>query len=136
MLQKDKTILLIDDEDSQRRFMHSVLEDAGYNVLDGSDYEEALVIHKQHGGRINVLLTDISLPGKNGCELAKTLLEIDPGLKVIFISGATGAEVCRFHGIVTTDLHFLEKPFRAADLLQRLRDVLENGGPLLTRTAG
>jgi two-component system, cell cycle sensor histidine kinase and response regulator CckA len=136
MLQKHKTILLIDDETSQRTFMRRVLEDAGYNVLEGADYDEALVVHSQHKGKIDVLLTDISLPGRNGYELAKALLAIDPGLNAIFVSGLAGAEACRFHGMATTDVHFLEKPFNAADLLRRVRCVLKAGGPYLTRTAG
>jgi two-component system cell cycle sensor histidine kinase/response regulator CckA len=135
MLQKHKTIILIDDESSQRRFMRHVLEDAGYNVLEGADYEEALVIHRQYRGKIGVLLTDISLPGQNGYVLARTLLDTDPGLNVIFISGLAGAETCRYYGMATTDVHFLEKPFNAADLLRRVRRVLEVGGPFLTRTA-
>jgi DNA-binding NtrC family response regulator len=135
MLQKHKTILLIDDEASQRAFMRRVLEDAGYNVLEGGDYDQALVIHNQHRGKIDVLLTDISLPGRNGYELVKDLIAINPDLNAIFVSGAAGSEVCRFHGMATTDVHFLEKPFKAADLLQRVRRVLEAGGPFLTRTA-
>lgn len=135
MLKKHKTVLLIDDEPSQRRFMSRVLEDAGYTVLEGADYDEALVIHNQHRRKIDVVLTDISLPGRNGYVLVKALLEIDPGLNAIFISGLAGAEVCRFYGMATTDEHFLEKPFNASDLLQRIRRVLEAGGPFLTRTA-
>jgi DNA-binding NtrC family response regulator len=135
MLQKHKTILLIDDEASQRTFMRRVLEDAGYSVLEGVDYHEALVIHNQHRGKIDVLLTDISLPGRNGYVLARALLDMDPGLNVIFVSGLAGAEMCQFYGMATTDVHFLEKPFNAADLLRRVRRVLESGGPFLTRTA-
>jgi two-component system cell cycle sensor histidine kinase/response regulator CckA len=136
MLQKHKTILLIDDESSQRAFMRRVLEDAGYSVLEGSDYDEGLVMHKQHRGKIDVLLTDISLPSRNGYELAKTLIELDPDITALFVSGPAGAEACRYNGMATTDVHFLEKPFNAADLLRRIRCVLETGGPYLTRTAG
>jgi DNA-binding response OmpR family regulator len=81
------------------------------------------------------VLTDISLPGRNGYDLVKTLLDIDPGISAIFISSLAGAEVCRYHGMATTDSHFLEKPFQPADLLRRVRTVLEFGGPFLTRTA-
>ncbi len=116
--------------------MRRVLEDSGYRVLEGADYDEALVINDLHPGKIDVLLTDISLPGQNGYELARTLLDHNPGLSVIFMSGIAGAEVCRFYGMATTDQHFLEKPFQAADLLRRFRRVLEVGGPFLTRTAG
>lgn len=136
MLQKHKTVLVIDDEASQRRFIRRVLEDGGYSVLEGADYDEALVSHNQHRGKVDVLLTDISLPGRNGYELARALLDVSPGLSVIFMSGIAGAEVCRFYGMATTDLHFLEKPFHAAELLRRVGRVLEAGGPFLTRTAG
>jgi two-component system cell cycle sensor histidine kinase/response regulator CckA len=136
MLQKHKTILLIDDEASQRRFMSRVLEDAGYSVLEGTDYDEALVIHSQHHGKIDVVLTDISLPGRNGYELVKALLDREPGLNAIFTSALSGAEVCRFYGMATTDVHFLEKPFSGADLIRRVRSVMETGGPYLTRCAG
>src|SRR5580700_7113432 len=135
MLQKHKTILLIDDEAAQRTFMRRVLEDAGYNVLEGADYDEALVIHSQYRGKIDLILTDISLPGRNGYVLVKAMLDIEPGLGAIFISGPAGAEACRFHGMATTDMHFLEKPFQPSDLLRRVRHVLETGGPYLTRTA-
>jgi DNA-binding NtrC family response regulator len=136
MLQKHKTILLIDDETSQRIFMRRALEEAGYNVLEGANYDEASIIHNHHQGKIDVVLTDISLPGRNGYELVKSLLIIDPGLRAIFISGLAGSELCRFYGMATSDIHFLEKPFNAARLLQRIRSVLETGGPYLTRAAG
>jgi len=135
MLQKHKTILLIDDEASQRSFMRRVLEDAGYTVLEGANCDEGLLIHGQYRGKIDVVVTDISLPGQNGYVLVKTLLDLDPGISAIFISAVSGSEVCRYHGMATNDLHFLEKPFRGADLLRRVRLVLETGGPFLTRTA-
>src|ERR1035438_3583488 len=132
MLQKHNTILLIDDEASQRRLMSRVLEDAGYNVLEGADYDEALVIHNQYRGKIDVLITDISLPGSNGYQLARALLDMQPGLSVIFISGLAGSELCRYYGMATTDVHFLEKPFNGTGLLRRVRQVLEVGGTYLT----
>jgi DNA-binding NtrC family response regulator len=136
MLPKQTTILLIDDEASQRRFIRRGLEDAGYTVVEGADYDEALIVVNQHRGEIDVLLTDVSLPGRNGYELARALLAHNPGLSVIFMSGIAGAEVCRFYGMATTDLHFLEKPFHAGDLVRRVHRVLESGGPFLTRGAG
>ena len=104
-------------------------------VLEGADFKEALVIHKQHPGAIDVVLTDISLPGHNGYVLVKALLDRQPGLSAIFMSGLAGAEVCRFEGMATTDLHFLEKPFSGEELLRRVRCVSECGGQFLTRTA-
>jgi DNA-binding response OmpR family regulator len=135
MLRKNKTILLIDDEATQRSFMRRVLEEAGYTVLEGSDFGEGLLIHSQYHGKVDVVVTDISLPGGNGYALVKKLLDVDPCINAIFISAASGAELCRFHGMATTDLHFIEKPFRGAELLRRVRLVLESGGPFLTQCA-
>jgi DNA-binding response OmpR family regulator len=132
---KHTTVLLIDDEASQRRFMRRILEDADYEVLEGADFNEALIIHRRYPETIDIVLTDVSLPGQNGYVLAKALLERQPGLSAIFISGLAGAELCRFYGMATTDLHFLEKPFTGAELLRRVRRVSEFGGPFLTRTA-
>jgi DNA-binding NtrC family response regulator len=135
MSRNHTTVLLIDDEASQRNFMRRVLEDAGYKVLEGADFAEALAIHEQHLGTIDVVLTDVSLPGLNGYVLVKALLDLQPGLSAIFMSGLAGAEVCRFYGMTTTDLHFLEKPFSGEQLLRRVRRISEYGGPFLTRTA-
>jgi DNA-binding NtrC family response regulator len=135
MPRKHTTVLLIDDEASQRSFIRRALEDAEYEVLDGADFNDALAIHKQYKGTIDVVLTDVSLPGQNGYVLVRALLDMQPGLTAIFISGRAGAEVCRFYGMATTDLHFLEKPFTSGVLLRRVQRVLEYGGPFLTRTA-
>jgi two-component system, cell cycle sensor histidine kinase and response regulator CckA len=136
MPRKQHTVLLIDDEASQRTIMRRALEDAGYEVLEGADFNDALAIHERYRGTIDVVLTDVSLPGHNGYVLVKALLDRQPGLNAIFMSGLTGAEMCRFYGMATTDRHFLEKPFSPAQLLRRLRWVADYGGPFLTRTAG
>lgn len=115
--------------------MRRALENADYHVLEGADFDDAMAIQKQHPGKISAVLTDISLPGHNGYVLVKALLDRQPGLSAIFMSGLAGAQVCRFYGMATTDMHFLEKPFRAAELLSRVRRVIESGGPFLTRTA-
>ena len=135
MPQKHKTILLVDDEDSQRHFMSRALENAGYNVLEGANYDEALVIHEQNRGKIDVLVTDISLPGANGYVLARALLDREPHMNVVFISAVAGSELCRYYGMTTTDVHFLGKPFNSISLLRRIQLVMEAGGPYLVRTA-
>ncbi len=135
MPKSHKTVLLIDDEASERDFMRRVLEDADYEVLEGADFNDALVIHKQYPGTIDVVLTDVSLPGQNGYVLVKALLDRQPDLSAIFMSGLAGAQVCRFYGMATNDLHFLEKPFASDELLRRVQRVAQYGGPFLTRTA-
>jgi len=115
-----KTILLVDDEPVVREALGDVLTLHGYDVMVSEDYYTALQASKLHNGRIDLLLTDIALPGLNGCELARKLVSYRPELKVLLISGYTGSEICQYYRVQLGDLHFLAKPFTPAELLQRL----------------
>jgi two-component system cell cycle sensor histidine kinase/response regulator CckA len=119
-----KTILVVDDELEDRQQMRTSLEAASYRVLEASNYHSGVNIFAQHSHEIDLLIADISLPDTNGCELAKSILEIKPDLKVLLVSGHTGAEVCRFYGLTSLELHFLEKPFKPVDLLIRVYRVM------------
>jgi len=122
------TILLVDDEAVQRNLMRQALQAEGYHVLESADYEEALVVHERHLGDIDLLLIDLRLPGGNGYELSRTMLTLEPHLKVLFISGHAGSALCKFFEMEVTDVHFLQKPFLAQDLVDRVRSVLETAG--------
>jgi DNA-binding response OmpR family regulator len=124
-----RTILVIDDEADQRGLMRTILRLEEYAVLEASDYAGALAVQARHPGEIDLLLIDVSLPGGNGYDLSQTLLAIEPHLKVLFISGHAGAEVCRFFDMPVTDAHFLSKPFHPAELLQRVKSILEAADP-------
>ena len=121
-----QTILLVDDEVKQRKKMRRTLEAVGYKVMESRDYAEASAIYQRFSDRIDLLLVDVCLPGNYGCELARRALTGRPELRVLLMSGSTGAEVCRFYGISATDVHFLAKPFREADLLARVAYLLED----------
>jgi hypothetical protein len=136
MTVRSNTILVVDDEITERKRMRSTLVSAGYAVIESRDYREARAIFERRRDEIGMLLIDVSLPGNNGCELAKDALAIDPQIKVLLISGHTGAEICRFYGIPATDVHFLEKPFRGVDLLARVKYVLESSEPLTGNATG
>src|SRR5437667_12902004 len=123
-------ILLVDDEANQRYRMSAVLRRAGYRVIQTRDYQEASAVYLRFRDEIDMLLIDVSIPGQNGCELAKTAKAQNPGVKVLLMSGQAGAEVCRFYGISATDVHFLEKPFRPVDMLARVKYVLESAEPI------
>ena len=125
-----KTIMLVDDEVRERKRLRVILRSAGYDVIEARDFHEARATYQRRRDEIQMLLIDVSLPGNNGCELAKSARAHDPEVKVLLMSGRTGAEVCKFYGIPATDVHFLAKPFRAADLVERVRYVLESGEPL------
>ena len=124
MTQGSKTILLIDDEAPTRDFVCRILRGAGYIVLEGEGYDEALALHERYSEEIDLLLVDAALPGRNGFELAQTLRQARPGLQVLFTSGHVGAQLCRFYGMSPTDVHFLNKPFPAAELTERIRCIL------------
>jgi len=104
--------------------MADALTREGYAVSTAIDAPSALGVIQQQPN-ITLLITDISLPGTNGCDLARQALEIRSGLKVLFVSGYVGAEVCRYYGIPITDLFFLRKPFSPQGLITRVRRVLE-----------
>ena len=105
--------------------MRRALRTKGYRVLEASDYQQAENVHAQHSGQIDLLLTAVSLPGGNGYELARALLNVDTGIKVLFVSGQTGAKVGEFYDKNLIDPHTLSRPFGPADLLQRVKHLLE-----------
>jgi len=75
---------------------------------------------------VDLLIADVALPERNGCELAKHLLGIEPQLGVLFVSGFVGYEVCKQYGIPVSDLHFLPKPFVARELVARVDEILNS----------
>ena len=85
-------ILLVDDESVDLYVMQRSLEKAGYRVFAAEHAEQALAELLAHASEIDMLVTDISLPGKTGLELARDCLRVSPELKILFVSGWTGAE--------------------------------------------
>lgn len=124
MSKSKKTILIIDDEVSIRKLIRDTLSH-NYWVLEAENYDEAVAIAEDRRGEIDMLLVDVSLPGKNGFQTAKALRNIDPNVKLLFMSGPVGAELTKYYGVPTTDVHFLPKPFSTAELLERVTFVLK-----------
>jgi CheY-like chemotaxis protein len=115
--QRTKTILVVDDEDATRRLIGMILRQDGYAVLEAADCETAESIHQRRRGEIDLLLTDISLDGPNGGELAAALRRDEPHLHVLFMSGQPeAAEVYA---------PFLSKPFGVAELLRQVKKSVE-----------
>jgi two-component system, cell cycle sensor histidine kinase and response regulator CckA len=130
MPNSNTVVLVVDDEEIDSVLMRRSLERAGgFSVLEARSYDAATQLFTERGGEIDLLIVDVSLPGQNGVDLARSLLRKRPDLKVLFVSGWVGAELLRSHGIVESDRHFLGKPFRPSELLDRVRSVLgESGG--------
>ncbi len=132
-LRGSETILLCEDEDSIRRLVHAMLARQGYRVLDAATPEEALRISASAGQPVDLLLTDIVMPGSSGFELLRTMRQSRAGLKVLYMSGYTDNQVSR-SWTVDPGTPFIQKPFTAAALTQKLREAL--AGPGATSPSG
>jgi DNA-binding NtrC family response regulator len=121
---RKKTILVVEDETFVRQVASEILESAGYLVLQASNATDALLAFKQHDGRVDVLLTDVVMPGKNGRDLACELKAMCPSVRTIFMSGYTDNAVLR-HDLQEHNSSYLYKPFSMDRLTSKVREVLE-----------
>ena len=117
------TVLVAEDEDAVRALARQVLVREGYTVIVASDGEQALRSAERHAGRIDLLLTDVIMPGLNGPDLAEKLLAARPGTKVLFMSGHAGDALDRF-GLRREKVPFLPKPFTPEILLRCVRETI------------
>ena len=124
-----ETVLLVEDEESVRLLSARVLRRAGYNVLVASHGAEALALASEHQGEIDLLLTDVVMPGMSGRELAQRLMPTRPEMRLLFTSGYTEDEIVR-HGVSGLGTAFLEKPFTPDGLASKVRDVLQRSPTL------
>jgi two-component system, cell cycle sensor histidine kinase and response regulator CckA len=119
-----ETILLVEDEVSLLKFTRRVLLSLGYSVLSAASPEEALRLAGEHEAEIDVLVTDVVMPGMNGRDLGDRLLVAHPDLKRVFVSGYP-EEIVAHQGMVDAHLHFLQKPFSPEQLAAKVREALE-----------
>jgi CheY-like chemotaxis protein len=118
-----QTILLVEDEPLLRKFIKRALASQGFHVIDAQDGNAAIAAAVENGRQIQLLLTDLKLPGLSGREIADKLRTLFPGLPVIFMSGhSSESEVLK--GMSTEAISFLQKPFQIDELLSQLRDQL------------
>jgi two-component system cell cycle sensor histidine kinase/response regulator CckA len=122
-----ETILLVEDDEMVRTLVRETMEGNGYRVLEASDPLEARAAAANYQGAIELLITDVIMPKASGPELAKELVRICPGLKVLYMSGHADSTISK-RGVRRKEVAFLPKPFTPAQLIAMVRDVLENGG--------
>lgn len=119
-----ETVLVVEDESAVRRLSTRILRAAGYTVLSAANGLEALEMFEQHAGRIDLLLTDVIMPGMNGRQLAEKLKELMPGLRVLYMSGYTDNAIAH-HGVLDPGMTLINKPFNAPELASKVRGVLD-----------
>jgi len=122
-----ETILLVDDEQSVRSIVLKILRRAGYNVLEAENGDAALRIADAHPDKIDLLVTDMFMPGLRGPEVATRLAQSRPGLRVLFMSGYADQDA---RTGVPAGANFLNKPFSGTDLAKTVETVLK--GPAVS----
>jgi len=123
-----ETILVVEDEAALRDFVVISLQEAGYRVLAADGGEAAVRVSAEHAGEIHLLLTDVVLPHMSGRELAGELERLRPTTKVLYTSGYTDDAIIH-HGALIPGTNFISKPISVADLLRKVREVLDGPGP-------
>ncbi len=120
-----ETILLAEDEDGVRILVKEIMEEYGYTVLSARNGVEALKICQERGDEIQLLITDVVMPGMNGRQLAEKALALNPKLKVLYTSGYTDDTVLQ-HGVINAGMEFMQKPYSPENLAKKARRILDS----------
>jgi CheY-like chemotaxis protein len=124
LVRGSETILLVEDEATVRSFARRTLEGLGYRVLAAGDGRQALAAVSGHPGRIDVLMTDVMMPGMQGTELAERLASLRPGIRVLFASGFSGNTAFGPRKL-PPDMAYLPKPYSSDSLARAVRTLLD-----------
>ena len=123
-LRGTETILLAEDDEQVRELACAILRKHGYHVIESASGGDALLICEQYRGAIHLLLTDVVMPRIGGRQLWERLAPLRPGMKVLFMSGYTDDAIMH-HGVLSSEFAFVQKPLMPAQLLTKLRSVLD-----------
>jgi two-component system cell cycle sensor histidine kinase/response regulator CckA len=120
----DESVLLVEDDDAVRRVTSRMLEGLGFRVIAASSPRQALDLARDHIGNIDVLLSDVVMPGINGREMADAVRKLRPAMRVVFVSGYTD-DVALLKQLREQSLFFLQKPFTAQGLGKMIRAAID-----------
>jgi two-component system cell cycle sensor histidine kinase/response regulator CckA len=132
-----ETVLLVEDEESVRELVHLTLVSRGYKVIEAENGEAGLRVAAECKEPIDILITDVMMPGMGGRDLAKQLLELRPGIGVLYLSGYTEDAIAT-QGVLSPGTAFLQKPFTLQNLAKKVREVLraKPGMKSIAKSAG
>jgi PAS domain S-box-containing protein len=118
-----ETVLVVEDQTEVREYAATALRAYGYQVMEAANAEEALLVCEREGERIDLILTDVVMPGLSGRELADRLKQRGYGIKVLFMSGHTD-DMILHHGVLRKEAEFIQKPFGPGQLAMKVREML------------
>jgi len=118
-----ETVLLVEDEESVRELVRETLKSKGYSVMEAPDGIQGMKVAESFDGKIDILITDVAMPGMSGHELAKRVAASRPGIKILFLSGYTEDAIIH-EGVLDPGTAFLQKPFTLQALARKVREVL------------
>jgi len=122
--EQGEVILIVEDDNDLRSYLSEVLRGLGYRVVAAANAGAALPILQQGSARIDLLLTDVVMPGMNGRELGRRAQEIRPSLRVLYMTGYSRNAVVH-HGRLDEGVELLQKPITQTHLATRIRDILD-----------
>jgi DNA-binding response OmpR family regulator len=117
------TVLVVDDEEDLRDIMRRMLERRGFDTLVAGDSEQAIATCRNHQGDIDVLVTDLGLPGASGGDLSRTAIALRPEMGVVYVSGLP-KDIAVTKGLIGDDALLVKKPFTSELLIEALRLVI------------
>ena len=117
-----ETVLLVEDEESVRQLVRETLAAKGYRVMEAENGESGMAVAAQHDGKIDLVITDVVMPGMGGRELVKQLAQSRPQTRVLYLSGYTEDAISE--GTIESGAAFLQKPFTLQSLSRKVREVL------------
>lgn len=124
LFQGVETILLAEDEEIVRKLVFEQLKSHGYHVLEATNGKSALSICKQYQQPIHLLITDVIMPEMSGRDLVDQMLQLRPEMKALYMSGYTDDAIVH-HGILDSDVDFIQKPFTTNSLMRKVRELLD-----------
>lgn len=123
-----ETLLIVENEAAIRHLLQMALRKNGYTVLAAESGREALELVRVHVGSIDLLITDVMMPDMDGPELVRQLAGIRPETRTLFMSGYLD-DALGEHGILPSNVNFIQKPFSPRVIAQKVRDILDGAPP-------